>query len=114
MKKNSSTGNLYLRNSGSFSKISFITERISKRPVSAKTNFSKIKKSQSTNHSIHHNLPNLFSSNSTYNISFSNNNNSQREHLYEEVIQLKKQINFLKSEISLIKSDNQKKKMNYF
>ena len=109
MKKNSSTGNLYLRNSGSFSKISFITERISKRPVSAKTNFSKIKKSQSTNHSIHHNLPNLFSSNSTYNISFSNNNNSQREHLYEEVIQLKKQINFLKSEISLIKSDNQKK-----
>ena len=109
MKKNSSTGNLYQRNSGSFSKISFITERISKRPVSAKTNFSKIKKSQSTNHSIHHNLPNLFSSNSTSDITSSTINFTQpkkiqREQLYEEVIQLKKQINNLRNKISLLKS----------
>ena len=104
MKKNSSTGNLFNKKiSRSNSKLSQISERITKRSKSSKSN-----KKKRSNSISNYNLPNLISSYSTFDLTFSNNN-SQKQQLYEEVIKLKQQINNLYAKISLIKSDNQKK-----
>jgi len=104
MKKNSSTGNLFNKKiSRTNSKLSQISERITKRSKSSKSN-----KKKRSNSISNYNLPNLISSYSTFDLTFSNNN-CQKQQLYEEVIKLKQQINNLYAKISLIKSDNQKK-----
>ena len=113
MKKTSSTGNIFTRTSRPSSKISYVKEGLTLRPQSSNPSKKKLINSNNYN-SNYSSFPNLFSSNSTSDITSSTINFTQpkkiqREQLYEEVIQLKKQINVLKTQISLIKSDNQKK-----
>ena len=111
MRKTSSSGNIFSRTSRPSSKICYVREGLALRPSSS--NYSKKKSQNSSNNNLI-NFPNLFSSNSTSDISSSTINFTQpqklkRDLLYEEVLQLKKQINNLKTQISLMKSDNQKK-----
>ena len=113
MKKTSSTGNIFTRTSRPSSKISYVKEGLTLRPQSSNPSKKKLINNNNYN-SNYSSFPNLFSSNSTSDITSSTINFTQpkkiqREQLYEEVIQLKKQINVLKTQISLIKSDNQKK-----
>ena len=105
MRKTSSSGNIFSRTSRPSSKICYVREGLALRPSSS--NYSKKKSQNSSNNNLI-NFPNLFSSNSTSDISSSTINFTQpqklkRDLLYEEVLQLKKQINNLKTQISLMK-----------
>ena len=85
MKKNSSTGNLFKKKlSRSNSKLSQITERMTKRSKSSIS----ISNKKRSNSMLNNNLPNLISSYSTFDINYSNKN-PQTKQLYDEVIKLK-------------------------
>ena len=111
MRKTSSQGSIFKRPLRPSSKIIYVKEGISLRAQSG-TSRKKFPKINNNNNPI------LFSSNSTsdvstYGINLTQPQKYQKDLLYEEVIQLKKQINNLRNKISLLKSDNQKKMMNY-
>ena len=107
MRKTSSQGSIFKRPLRPSSKIIYVKEGISLRAQSG-TSRKKFPKINNNNNPI------LFSSNSTsdvstYGINLTQPQKYQKDLLYEEVIQLKKQINNLRNKISLLKSDNQKK-----